>query len=154
MVCSISCSVSAVFIIGMIYFYNRTSQSEVVKHYKEKLPSNLQKKYEKITEERMTISYQGYILGLFLSLLFLFYKKHTPFKNIHVICIVMSIALLTNYFYYILTPKSDWMLNHVNDKEQVRAWLQMYREMSFNYHVGLALGIIAVGIFSFAFRCE
>ena len=79
--------------------------------------------------------------------------KHTPLKNMHVICIVMSISFITNYFYYILSPKSDWMLNHVNDKEQVKAWLQMYREMSYNYHLGLVLGIIAVGIFSFAFRC-
>ena len=157
MVCSISCSTAVIFIIGMIYFYNKTSQSETVKHYKEKLPPNLQKLYEKISEERKTISYHGYILGLVLSLLFLFYNvkiKHRPLKNMHVICIVMSISFITNYFYYILTPKSDWMLNHVNDKEQVRSWLLMYREMSYNYHLGLALGIIAIGIFAFAFRCE
>lgn len=47
MVCSISCSIAAIFIIGMIYFYNKTGQSEIVKHYKEKLPTNLQKLYEK-----------------------------------------------------------------------------------------------------------
>ena len=156
MVCSISCSISAIFLIGMIFFYNRTGQSKIVKHYKGKLPTNLQKLYEKITDERKLISYHGYILGVALSLLFLFYNikiKHTPLKNMHVICIVMSISFITNYFYYILSPKSAWMLNHVNDKEQVVAWLQMYREMSLNYHLGLALGIIAVGIFSFAFRC-
>ena len=45
------------------------------------------------------------------------------------------------------------MLNHIKDPEQVKAWLQMYREMSFNYHSGLVLGIIAVGILAFAFRC-
>ena len=104
MVCSISCSISAIFLIGMIFFYNRTGQSKIVKHYKEKLPTNLQKLYEKITEERRSISYQGYILGVALSLLFLFYNvkiKHTPLKNMHVICIVMSISFITNYFYYI-----------------------------------------------------
>jgi hypothetical protein len=29
----------------------------------------------------------------------------------------------------------------------------MYREMQYNYHMGLVLGIIAVGILGFAFRC-
>jgi hypothetical protein len=52
-----------------------------------------------------------------------------------------------------LSPKSDWMLNHVNSPEQTKAWLQMYRAMSYNYHMGLALGILAVGVFAFAFRC-
>ena len=139
MVCSISCSISAAFIIGMIYFYNRTSQSEIVKHYKETLPSNLQKLYDKLALERMTISYHGYILGVILSLLIIFYNvkiKHVKLNNLSFVCIVMSTCFLTNYFYYTLSPKSDWMLNHVNDKEQVKAWLQMYREMSFNYHAG------------------
>ena len=42
MACTISCMISAIFIIGMIYFYNMTDKSEIVKHYKEKLPTDLQ----------------------------------------------------------------------------------------------------------------
>ena len=56
MACSVSCMISAVFIIGMIYFYNRTDKSEIVKRYKENMPVELQKRYEKIAMERMTIS--------------------------------------------------------------------------------------------------
>jgi hypothetical protein len=52
-----------------------------------------------------------------------------------------------------LSPKSDWMLNYMSNPQEVKAWLLMYREMQFNYHMGLVLGIIAVGIFAFAFRC-
>lgn len=69
------------------------------------------------------------------------------------VCFVIATSFLTNYFHYILSPKSDWMLNHMTDQEQIRDWLVMYREMSFNYHAGLALGIVAIGIFAFAFRC-
>ena len=69
------------------------------------------------------------------------------------VCIVMSTCFLTNYFYYMLAPKSDWMLNHSNSPEDTKAWLQMYRAMQFNYHMGFVLGIIGVGIFAFAFRC-
>jgi hypothetical protein len=148
--------ISAVFIIGMIYFYNRTNKSEIVKHYKEKLPSDLQKRYNIISEERKQISIHGYILGIFLSLLIVFYNIHfkrVRMNNTSLVCTVMATCFLTNYFYYMLTPKSDWMLNHISNSEQVKAWLIMYREMSYNYHAGLALGIIAVGIFAFAFRC-
>ena len=156
MPCTISCMISAVFIIGMIYFYNMTNKSEIVKHYKEKLPSDLQKRYENISEERKKISIHGYILGLVFSLFIIFYNvklKGQRLNTFALVCTVMATCFLTNYFYYMLSPKSDWMLNHINNPEQVKAWLHMYREMSYNYHAGLALGIIGVGILAFAFRC-
>lgn len=156
MPCSISCMISGVFIIGMIYFYNMTDKSEIVKHYKNKLTIPLQKRYEKITEERKKISYYGYGLGLILSLFIIFYNtKMRGYKmnTFSLVCMVMAVCFLTNYFYYILSPKSDWMLNHTSNQEEVKAWLQMYREMSYNYHMGLLLGIVGVGVGAFAFRC-
>ena len=153
MTCSISCSISCIFIIGMIYFYNATDKSEIVKQYKATLPIDLQQRYEKITDERKKISYHGYILGLFLSILILFYNIRIKMHTISLVCTVMATCFLTNYFYYMLSPKSDWMLNHTTNQDQVNAWLIMYREMSYNYHLGIVFGIIAVGIFAFAFRC-
>ena len=156
MACVISCMISAIFIIGMIYFYNLTDKSKIVKHYKSSLSSDLQKRYDKITKERANISYQGYALGVFFSLGIIFYNlkfKGTKMNNISLVCIVIATAFVTNYFYYMLHPKSDWMLNHMNNQDEVKAWLLMYKEMQYNYHMGLVLGIIAVGIFAFAFRC-
>jgi hypothetical protein len=156
MVCAVSCMISAIFVIGMIYFYNLTDKSEIVKHYKSSLSSDLQKRYEKISEERTNISYQGYVLGVILSFGIIFYNvrfRRSPMGTSSLVCTVVATAFITNYFYYILSPKSDWMLNHIINKEEIKAWLLMYREMQFNYHMGLVLGIIAVGILAFAFRC-
>ena len=156
MACTISCMISAVFVIGMIYFYNITDKSEVVKHYKQKLSSDQQKRYEKIVEERTKISYTGYVLGLVISLFIIFYNmnlKGAKLSNTSVVCVVIASSFLTNYFYYTLSPKTDWMLNHMNSQEEVRSWLQMYREMQYNYHIGIVLGIIAVGVLAYAFRC-
>jgi hypothetical protein len=156
MACSVSCSISLIFIIGMIYFYNATSKSEVIKQYKTRLPKDLQIRYENISRERMMISYYGYGLGVLLSLAIIFYNKKMKGKllsNSSLVCIVLSVSFFTNYFYYMLSPKTDWMLNHVKNPEETKAWLQMYREMQFNYHLGLVLGIIGVGVLAFAFRC-
>lgn len=156
MACTISCMISAAFVIGMIYFYNMTDKSEIVKHYKQKLSSDQQKRYEKIVEERTRISYTGYILGLVISLFIIFYNmnlKGSKLSNTSIVCTVIATSFLTNYFYYMLSPKTDWMLNHMNSQEEVRTWLQMYREMQYNYHMGIVLGIIAVGILAYAFRC-
>jgi hypothetical protein len=156
MACAVSCMISAIFVIGMIYFYNLTDKSAVVKHYKSSLSSDLQKRYEKISKERTNISYQGYILGVILSLGIIFYNlkiKKERLNTTSLVCIVVATAFVTNYFYYMLSPKSDWMLNHLQNKEEIKSWLLMYREMQYNYHMGLVLGIIAVGILAFAFRC-
>lgn len=153
--CSVSCMIAAVFVIGMIYFYNMTGKSEIVKNYMEKLPADLQKRYELITKERKMISYKGYALGVALSLGIIIYNMQfrSQMSTSAMVCLVIATSFLTNYFYYILSPKSDWVLNHTKNQEQVKAWLVMYREMSFNYHAGLALGIVAVGVMAFAFRC-
>jgi uncharacterized membrane protein YkgB len=148
--------ISLVFIIGMIYFYEISGKSKIVNHYKSSLSSDLQKRYDKITNERKNISYQGYALGFILSLFIIFYNlkiKGVNIGNTSLICIVVATSFVTNYFYYILHPKSDWMLNHLQNKEEIRVWLQMYREMQYNYHMGLVLGIVGVGVLAFAFRC-
>ena len=155
MVCALSCMLSTVFVIGMIYFYNATDKSEIVKTYKAKLSPELREKYEKITKERMAISYKGYLLGFVLSLLIILYNVYSrpkAFNLFSLMCIVVSTSFLTNYFYYILSPKSDMMLNYLNTKEEIKAWQVMYREMQYNYHMGLVLGIVGVGILAFAFR--
>lgn len=156
MPCKVSCMISAIFIIGMIYFYNITGKSEIVKKYKETLSPELNKFYDKISKERLIISYQGYALGLLLSLVIIFYNLNIKMKKLNtvsLVCIVISVMFIINYLYYILHPKSDWMLNHIDNKDQNKAWLKMYRNMQYNYHLGLTLGIIGVGIFAFAFRC-
>jgi len=148
--------ISAVFVIGMIYFYHMTDKSAIVKHYKEMLSPELQKRYEKISQERRAISYYGYGLGLIFSLCLIFYYlqiKKVKMSASALVCMATATTFLTNYFYYMLSPKTDWMLNHMNKQEEVNAWLQMYKGMQYNYHMGMALGIIAVGIFASAFRC-
>jgi uncharacterized protein YacL len=132
-----------------------TNKSEIVQHYKQQLPSDLQKRYDKIAKERMYISFYGYGLGLIISLFIIFYNiklKGSKMNTFSLVCTVMATCFLTNYFYYILSPKKNWMLNHIKTPEQTKAWLGMYRGMQVYYHTGLVLGIAAVGTFAFAFR--
>ena len=154
MVCSVSCMISTVFIIGMIYFYNAANKSVVVQHYRSQLSMPLREIYDKIAKERAHISIKGYILGFILSLFIIFYNyKMKRLNSISLVCTVLATSFLTNYFFYMLSPKTDWMLNHVEGPTQTRNWLEMYRSMQYYYHAGLFLGIFGVGILAFAFRC-
>ena len=156
MPCSTTCMIAVALIIASIYFQNATTKSKIVKEYKKQLPSNLQNLYEKISEERLRLNYYGYTLGLVLSLIIILYNyspKRNKLTTISLVCLVVVVSFFTNYFYYILSPKSTYMLDHINSPEQTKAWLTMYREMQYNYHFGFVVGIIAVGVLAFAFRC-
>jgi len=92
----------------MIYFYNATSKSEVVKQYKTRLPKDLQIRYENISRERMMISYYGYGLGVLLSLVIIFYNKKMKGKllsNASLVCIVLSVSFLQIIFITCYLPK-------------------------------------------------
>ena len=158
MPCTITCAIATIFIIGMIYFQNATSKTKVVEIYKSQLPTNLQNLYEKISKERLHIYYYGYVLGLILSLVIIYTNyiikgDSKKLSTTSIVCLVIVVSFITNYFYYILSPKSAWMLEQINSPEQTKAWLAMYRSMQINYHTGLLLGIIAVGLLGYAFRC-
>ncbi len=152
MPCLISCSISMVFIISMVYM--TFSTHNVAKEYEAQLPKELIEVYGKIVAERTQIYYSGFILGVVLSMLAIYYNvkvKKTKMSTMGMVCMVVAISFITSYLYYTVSPKSDYMLNHIKDEKQTKAWLEMYRQMKTNYHIGFVLGIVAVGFFGFAF---
>ena len=154
--CSITCIFSAVFVISMIFMTNAMSTSQTIQTYQKQLPQDLQQLYQQIRDERTQIFYTGYIIGFILALAIIVYNtqiKKTKMGWPSMVCLTVTVAFITNYFYYILTPKTKWMLDHIENPDQTKAWLQMYKNMQTYYHGSLALGIIAIGLFAFAFRC-
>jgi hypothetical protein len=128
----------------------------VTNKYYDNLSDDAKQAYKNIVNERMQIYNQGFILGFFVSLIFLYYNKYVKEEKLtlyQTICIVLAVMFVVNYFYYILSPKSDWMLNHVNSKRDVKNWLKLYKHMQRYYYSGLLLGLIAVIALNMAFKC-
>ena len=156
MPCYISCALATIFVISSIFMSNATQTNKTIQHYQSQLPSNLQNLYAKITEERKRIYYYGYALGLVLSAIVIYYNNNTSrikMTNTTMVCATITISFLTNYFYYMLSPKTTYMLQHINSPEETKAWLTMYRAMQYYWHAGLVLGIVAVAFLAIAFRC-
>ena len=154
--CSITCLFSAVFIIAMIFMTNSMSTNQTIKTYEHQLSPELKQTYNDIREERTRIFYFGYILGFALAIVIIAYNtqiKNNKMSWQSMVCLTVSVAFITNYFYYILTPKTKWMLDSIDTNDEARAWLKMYKSMQTYYHGGLAFGVIAIGLFAFAFRC-
>jgi len=155
MVCRWSCLAAFAIIVSMVYSTNAIHRLDVVRKYKEQLPADLKRRYESISLERRNIYYQGYLLGFLLSLLVIYTNKNMGRRlgTLSMLCTVVVVSFLTNYFYYILTPKSDWMLNHIQNPDQTKAWLRLYQTMQKYHHGGFALGLVAMVFVALAFRC-
>ncbi len=148
MVCAVSCAIAFVLIIANVYCCSLGSKRDLINELISKLSHENQERYKKIANERRGIYFTGLFLGFILSMLLLMccrsYFLTSNGSRGGLLCMVGAVTLSVNYFYYILTPKTDWMVLHLKSDEEREAWLKVYRNMQYNYHTGLIFGILAV----------
>ena len=157
--CATSCGIAATLIAGMAYCTYMGNRTKLVQDYVRTLTEDQQQIYAKIVAERRGIYLRGFGWGLLLSALLLgIHHQYLTMSRAVLLCNVAAITLATNYFYYMLSPKSDWMVLHFendnnsnNDHSDAANWLRVYRGMQVNYHVGLVLGIAGTVLLSNAF---
>lgn len=158
MICKTSCVVFTVFLIGTLAMQLLTHKLPIYKELVATLEPELREKYKSIIKMRATKSVQGYSLGLLISLVILIYNYNQSankrWNTNAMVCVAGATTFLTHYFYYMLSPKRDWMLNHLKTPEQNKAWLKVYRTMSWNYHASLLLGVIAALVLGRVFKCN
>ena len=158
MVCTTTCGLAIMFLVATVYLNISACEKETISKYKNQLTPELKKIYDKIVKERISIANQGYFLGFAISLVIIILNynqnKDKKLSTMSIICIVLGVTFTVQYFYYLIHPKTDWMLNHIKDPQQAKAWLNMYKEMQRDYHIGLLLGLVAVAVTAMAFRCK
>jgi len=167
--CATSCGIAATLFAGMAYCTYMGNRTKLVQDYVQTLTEDQQQIYAKIVAERRGIYLRGFGWGLLLSAILLgVHHQYLTMSRTVLLCNVAAITLTTNYFYYMLSPKSDWMVLHFNNNnnnnnnhsdaanedaanEDAANWLRVYRGMQVNYHVGLVLGIAGTVLLSNAF---
>ena len=146
MACVMYCSIAIMFLVATIYLMLTTNRSKEIDDLYAVMNEKQSQHFEQIVKERRDISMKGYLLGLVLAFILLFITKGSKtvkWSSTGSVCMVGAITLATNYFYYILHPKSDYMILHLEEESQRLIWLKVYRNMQVKYHIGLVLGIIA-----------
>lgn len=155
MFCSVYCIIAAVFLIANIYSMFSIQYSREKIDFFNTLEPSQKETYIKIINERKNIYYASFILGIVLSIFCVFviqkFIKPKRLTKNNTVCIIVSSTFIFNYLFYILYPKSSYMIQHLNDKRQVDEWLKVYRTMQVKYHTGFVFGIIAVALFSFGY---
>lgn len=101
--------------------------------------------YQGIVNERKSLALQGFLLGLVLSALYLYFMGLSldPFVNG---CIYATITLGVQAFYYLLTPKSTYMVQHLTSQQQLDLYAAANRTMQWRGIMGLLLGFLGLAL--------
>lgn len=154
MICKKTCTLAAAFLgasLATSYFVDKSNLS---KDFKDSLPNEKKHIYEEITKERKNIYFTGLTLGITISILLMLLNKNNPnsiynLNKNQLVCAIIATTFTVCYFFYILAPKSTYMVLHLDTKHQKEQWLKIYKKMQFNYHAGFVLGLVGVSILAY-----
>ncbi len=155
MPCGITCFFAAVVVVAMVVFTIFSSQDPTIQGFAKDLSPELQEIYKKIVRERRNIFFTGYLIGVVISIGFVIFSMNVykiKFSVSWLICSVVAISFIVNHLYYTLSPKTDYLVNHLKNDHDRALWAKMYRQMQVYFHASFLIGLIGVGVFGYAFR--
>ena len=152
MVCIGYCLLGFILLGSMIACFITTSTSSVFNDFRKLLNIKQLLIYKSIAKERSNIYIQGLVIGIALAVITeLVLRKNKKFEKISRVCIFVIISLGVSILYYILMPKSTYMLKHLNGKKQIDGWLNIYKEMKTRSYIGILVGVIGYIILFYGF---
>jgi hypothetical protein len=134
---NISCIISLTLLLSMIFTSVLSSPyftKKVDHNLKKTLDDNQAKEYQKIVSERLTL----YVGLSVISVLRCLYK--TTLMNS--ICWGIVTLFIVLHLYYILSPKSKYMVTILNTQEQRNEWIKVYRTMQYRHYGSFACALV------------
>ena len=125
--------------------------NKVFKDFNATLNEDQKKKYREIASERLNLYLQGLFLGLIVAVLAMRLKLGKMLKaKTPKVCAFVVIALVITHVYYMGMKKSSYMLNHLENQEQVNAWLEIYKHMKTRKLIGMFIGVLGYVLVAWA----
>lgn len=141
--CGPICAI-ATGLIGTQFAYLFTTKDRMITHdFIQTLDETQRTKYKEIIEKRFMIYTVGTILGLVFAFIFYWMTLSSGrTMNSMRVCIFIVLLIGVPYVYYMIAPKGDYMLTYLKTPEQIQGWLDVYRYMQLNCHLGFAIGVV------------
>jgi hypothetical protein len=140
-----NCTISAIAGVGLLGAAAYTSMvpKEDVNRLRDMVSGDAALAYEKISKERATLYIVGLLIGLGVAYLVVFLYGGRISNRFHRATTFTAITLFTGVTFYTVYPKSDYMLNHIKNDKEAKAWMEVYKTMKMRYIVGFFLGALA-----------
>lgn len=142
--CFVACAVASAFFGGMLYLALNPYKYDVLNQYLLTLDNTQLAIFRKVHKERMQIYLLGLVLGLLLGFIYLNMSKSGVVRT----CVFISIVMGVNYLFYMIYPKSTYMIQHLKTETQINAWQHVYRTMQYRQYMGMVLGVTAYTLVS------
>jgi hypothetical protein len=140
----ISCAIAFVLLLSSILMHFFVDKKD---DFMLTLNEDQKQMYKSIILERFKIYIFGMIFGLLLALTYVYIYNDDRYK----VCKFVAIVLLTKLTFYYFYPKSDFMLYHLTEREQIKAWTDLYRNYKNAWRNSLILAVISYVLISFCF---
>ena len=141
------CSVAVVFLLSSI-FMMFLKDEKLFANFMNTLNKDQKNIYFKIIRERTMLYIGGMLLGLLLGFIFLSMNKKSGMN----ICAFITIVFVTQLVFYKVYPKSTYMLYHLDNKNQVSAWTDIYTYMKKIYMLSFFLAIVSYILIGVSFK--
>lgn len=148
MVCLSYCVLGAGLLFASIVCMATSKNAGYHADFQNLLSPDQMNKYKSIVNERLSIYIQGLLIGAILGLIVVSMLDKVTTTNR--VCVFVVVALLFNVIYYLLMPKTSYMLQHLNSDEQVNAWLRVYKSMRQRYILGFFVGVVGYAVFAYS----
>ena len=142
MVCYLSCSLAAAFIIvsAVMMFMPAKGQQQLMK-----LLSLSQKQYYyEVVKNRLNVYWLGTLIGLALGLVVVVWVIPTQ-PLLQKVCYFLVTLFATQVIVYSLMPKK-YILEVLTSQDQVKAWLQTYRSSQLWFWSAFLVGALGYGL--------
>jgi len=144
MACYLSCFLAVAIISSSVAIMVSTRAKLVSHQFVATLDADQRSRYAAIVEERFRHYAIGAAVGLLLALVY--YMLASTYKYDFSMCMFAFIVVMTQYVFYRLMPKSDWMIRHLKNEKQIAAWQDVYQVMTRQSHVGFFVGFVGYGV--------
>lgn len=137
---SVLCLSAYMAIIGHIFImFYKLSGAKESKDLESKLNEEQLKIYNFIKKERKEQYMYGLLIGIVLSII---YRFTIGRKENVMLCVYIGITTFIANHFYLLMPKTYWMIEHLEEKEDILAWNKVYRRMRYLTSYSDLVGII------------
>ena len=112
----------------------------------------ISQKYKEIARSRLFRWLAGLVIGFALGYGFITFVRPVSGEGkreaMMGACAAAGIATLFAYFFYMLYPTREYLLDHVKERhEMVQAWREMYVSQKNLHHMGALVSFLALSVF-------
>lgn len=128
---------SAVITHLILLFYEISGANEI-KVMMEDFSEQQKQIYKEIQQERRLHYIYGLLIGIACAILYVTFFPHTK----DVVCSYVGIATMVAQNFYLLMPKSKWMVEYLEHPQDIFNWNKVYKKFQYLSAYGNFLGFV------------